>query len=166
LEDERAKLAKEIDRMAEAVATSPNVAVLAKKLSERQARLNELDARIQVLKTAPNVIDLEVRRLEKATRERLAKLHETMHGSIEEARQVLHSVLEGGLTMTPRETSSGREYAIAGRLVLGDALKNDTPGAAVGDSRGAGVAYNSRPQGDTHIADNVDRSKIRLAFVA
>jgi seryl-tRNA synthetase len=80
LKSERAKLVEEIKRMAEAVTTSPNVKLLAKKLSKRQEKLNELDARIQLLRAAPNVIDLEVHRLEIATRERLTKLHETMRG--------------------------------------------------------------------------------------
>lgn len=151
MEDERAKLVKEIDRLAEAVAISPNVTALAKKLSERQERLNELDARIQVLKTAPNVIDLELKRLEVATRERLAKLHETMRGNIQEARQALQSVLESPLTMTPREDASGREYAITGRLVLGDALALDATAPSRQDqARGLGVADYSRPQRDSN----------------
>jgi transposase len=38
LQDERAKLAKEIDRLAEAVATAPNVKPLVVKLQDRQER--------------------------------------------------------------------------------------------------------------------------------
>jgi hypothetical protein len=130
--------------------TSPNVTALAKKLSERQERLNELDARIRVLKTAPNVVELELRRLEVATRERLTKLHETMRGNIQEARQALQSVLESPLTMTPREDSTGREYAITGRLVLGDALALGGPAPSPDQTRGLRVADYSRPRREPH----------------
>jgi hypothetical protein len=132
------------------VATTDNVAVLAKKLSELQAQLNELVTRIQVLKTSPNVIGLEVSRLEKATRERLAKLHEMMHGHIQEARQVLQWVLESGLMMTPRQDAGSREYAITGRLVLGQALAAAGSGPLVGPGEGAGVADSSRPRREPH----------------
>jgi hypothetical protein len=91
LRDERLKLAKEIERMAEAVATAPNVKQLATKLAERQERLTELDARIQILRTAPGALDLEVRRLEKQVRTRLAGLRDAVRGNVPEARRVLSS---------------------------------------------------------------------------
>ena len=78
------------------------------------------------MKTAPNVIDLELRRLETATRERPATLHETMRGNIAQARQAPQPVLEGPIVMTPREDASGRKYAITGRLALGGALSSSS----------------------------------------
>lgn len=120
--------------------------------SVRWRRFGELDARIQVLKTAPNVIDLELKRLEVATRERLAKLHKTLHGNIQEARQAIQSVLESPLTMPPREDSNGREYSITGRLVLGQALAVDIA-PSPDQTRELRVAENSRPQGGSERLD-------------
>lgn len=76
----------------------------------------------------------------------LVELHETMHGNIPEARQALQSVLESPLIMTPREDSSGREYAITGRLVLGEALALDAA-PSPDQTRGLGTL---RPRRDSN----------------
>lgn len=54
------------------------------------------------------------------------------------------------LTMTPREDAAGREYAITGRLVLGDALDLGATAPSHQDqARGRGVAYSPRPRRDS-----------------
>jgi hypothetical protein len=64
-----------------------------------------------------------------------------MRGNVHEASQVLQSVFESGLTMTPRE------YAITGRPVLGETLAAGSAPSS-DQARGLGVADYSRPQRD------------------
>jgi hypothetical protein len=75
-------------RLDRTVRTTPSAAMAGgiarrgRALSERQgAAQRARRPHAGALKTAPNVVDLELRRLENATRERHAKLHETMRAT-------------------------------------------------------------------------------------
>ena len=127
-------------KLAEAVAlTDGKVDALATKLAERQRRVSALEARLALLRSAPDVLSLEAKRLEKEARAVLANFREALHADVPQARKVLHALLENGLKFIPRQTADGkREYRIEGTVVLGRVLE-----AATGLEK-------LRPQGDSN----------------
>jgi len=75
LQTEAERLRGEIGRLVAAIAaggTQPQALVEA--VAERQERLTALDARLKAAQAAPSAIDLEVRRLEREARGRIAEL--------------------------------------------------------------------------------------------
>ena len=140
LEGEAATLKREIGKLAEAVAlTDGSVEILAEKLRERQARLTTVQARLQLLKSAPDVLNLQVRRLEAGVRKRLASLHEVMGRNPEKAHDVMAALLDGPLTFSAKETPEGRRFELVGRIATGAVLHalSDDPKL-------------ERPQGDSN----------------
>ena len=75
-----------------------------KMIAEREERLEMLEARLASIRTAPSVLDLEVRRLEKQARSRLEDFRELMGQNPDEARGALEALLHGPLRFTPVET--------------------------------------------------------------
>ncbi len=139
LEEQATRLRRETMNLAEAIAlTNGGVQALAEKLSERQERLSTIDARLKLLKAAPGVISLEVRRLEAGVRKRIADLNAFLERDTEEARNVVESLLDGPLTFTPLETDEGRRYLVQGRIATGDILR------VLSDPQ------HERPQGDSN----------------
>jgi site-specific DNA recombinase len=139
IESELKKLGAEISQLAEAVAlTDGKVAELAKKLSERQERVTAMEARLALLRSAPDVLTLEAKRLEKETRAQLKKFRQALHGDLSQAREALHTLLENGLKFIPRERDGRRYYRIEGTVTLGRVLH-----AATGLEK-------LRPQGDSN----------------
>ncbi|MGH7436881.1 MAG: hypothetical protein ACRENE_14510, partial [Polyangiaceae bacterium] len=118
------KLRKEIANLAEAVAlTGGSVDALAQKLSERQERLSGMEARLKMLKVAPGVLSLEVRRLEADVRRRIDYFRELLDRDTQEARKVVEALLDGPVTFTPMETPEGRRYKVEGRIATGALLQ-------------------------------------------
>jgi site-specific DNA recombinase len=109
LEELVTNLRREITNLAEAVAlTKGGVTALAEKLSARQERLAAAEARLQLLKAAPEVFSLEVRRLEAGVRKRIDQLREFFDRDTDEARKILDALLDGPMTFRPIETPEGR----------------------------------------------------------
>ena len=124
LEEQAAKLRKEIGNLAEAVAvTAGSVEPLARKLSERQERLSGIEARLKLLKVAPEVLSLEVRRLESCVRKRLEQFRELLDQDPAEARKVVEALLDGLMKFTPLETPEGKRYKVEGRIATGALLQ-------------------------------------------
>ena len=124
LEKEGTRLRREVSNLAEAIArTGGSVAVLADKLNERQDRLTSLDARLALLKSAPDVLALEVRRLEAGARKRIADLRGLLQRNQDDARAVMESLLDGPLTFTPIQTAEGKRYKVDGRIATGALLQ-------------------------------------------
>lgn len=65
------------------------------------------------------MLDLEVRRLEKQVRARLADLQALMERNPEEARKVLETLLNGPLRFTPVETPEGKRCRVEDEVGLG-----------------------------------------------
>jgi DNA repair exonuclease SbcCD ATPase subunit len=142
------------------LSTKEKPKIIVEKITEREEKLTELQARIASMKTAPQVLDLEARRMEKEARERIADLRAVMSRKPEEAKQVLAALLDGKLTFTPIETKEGRRYAISGKIATGALLhrmesvgqvhepERPQGGARVGEL--GGVHQVERPQGDSN----------------
>ena len=96
-----------------------------------------------------------VSRTSSITGERAPTIHSepiTMRGNIAEARQALQSVLEGPLTMTPRQDTSGREsspVARSGAMLL---LSVPPPPRARTRRGGAGVRIIRVPDGIRNVS--------------
>jgi hypothetical protein len=149
LEEQATTLRREITNLAEAVAlTKGSVTALAEKLAARQERLASTEARLQLLKAAPEVLSLEVRRLEVGVRKRVEQLREFLDRDPEEARKILDALLDGPMVFTPIATPEGKRYEVTGRIATGDVLRvlSDPQGAR---AEGADDPQSGRPQGDS-----------------
>jgi site-specific DNA recombinase len=142
LEEQIKTLRGEQTNLAQAIAMAKGtIPALVSELQRRQGQLNALEARLGLLKTAPSVLSLEVRRLERETVKRLEDLRDVFARNPAQARTVMERLLEGKLTFTPIETEDGKRYRIEGRVSLGDALQIPADPSA---------PYLKRPQGDSN----------------
>lgn len=109
----------ELDRLGAAlVATDDKPHLIVKMIAEREQRLATLEARLAAIRTAPSVLDLEIRRLEKRARDRLADLRGLMGRNPEEARATLETLLSRPLRFTAIETPEGKRYRVEGEIGL------------------------------------------------
>ncbi len=114
------ELRREIDKLAEALLMSDEKsATVMRLITEREKRLADLDAHIAVARTAPSVLDLEVRRMEAEARRRLTDLRGMLSRSLTEGRRALQAMLDGPLRFEP---NAERRYDIRGALAAGCAL--------------------------------------------
>lgn len=129
LERKAAKLRAEIHRLGEAVvSTTTPPAQLVRMMSEREKSLTELEAQIATARTAPSVLDLEVRRVEREARKRLADLRGALQRNPVEARATIEALLSGRLVMTPVETTDGLRFRITGQVdPMGDVRLGASP---------------------------------------
>ena len=142
LEQEATKLRAEIARLGEAImSTTEAPTTLVRMMGEREKRLSTLEARLATLRTAPSVLDLEVRRMEREARKRLEDFTALMQRNPQEARAVLEALVTVPLRFGPVETPDGKRYEFTGEIGLGTmfAPEDKTP-----------VEYRRRPQRDTH----------------
>ena len=132
LELEATRLRGEIERLVMALATidqKPEAVI--RGIAERQEQLSALEARMRAAKAAPDVLNLEVRRLEKEARQRLADFTGAMERNPQEARRVLEALVSGPLRFTPIETTDGKRYKIEGEVGLDAMLTADGSAGAV-----------------------------------
>lgn len=114
------ELRREIEKLAEALlASEQKSATVMRLITEREKRLADLDAHIAVARTAPSVLDMEVRRMEAEARRRLADLRGMLSRSLTEGRRALQAMLHGPLRFEP---NAERRYDIRGTLAAGGAL--------------------------------------------
>ena len=119
LEKQADQIRAELLRLGEAiVSTTDPPRTLVRMMSEREKSLAALEARINALKIAPSVLDLEVRRLEKDARARLANLRALAESAPDQARQALEALLAGPLSFTPIETPEGPRFRVDGSVTL------------------------------------------------
>jgi hypothetical protein len=117
LEAQARKLKTEVTRLGEAIcSTNEPPMTLVRMMGEKEKSLSAVEARIASMQTSPQVLDLEVRRLEKDARKRLSELQGLTSRRPEEARKALGSLLVGPLRFTPIETPEGQRFSIEGQL--------------------------------------------------
>jgi site-specific DNA recombinase len=119
LEAEARRLRAEIDRLVSALAAGTESPTVANAINQRETRLSQVRGRLDVLSAAPSVLDLEVRRLEKEARARLADLRGLLGRNPAEGRKALEALLAGPLTFAPVDADGGRRYQIEGSAALG-----------------------------------------------
>ena len=114
---------RDIDRLTEALlATDERPHAIVRAISEREQQLRAVEARIEALLTAPEVLDLEVRRLEKEAAKRLADLRGLLRRRPEEAHRALEALLPRPLTFAPVATGHGPRYEVQGPVIAHGAL--------------------------------------------
>jgi site-specific DNA recombinase len=118
------KLRAEIDRLANSLlSTADPPATLVRMISERESKLTDLQAQLATAKVAPDVIDLEARRLERLAREQVANFRELLAMDRAEIRKYLEAIWDGPLNMIPDHES--KRYALKGQTILGSLLAFD-----------------------------------------
>lgn len=119
LEDEARKLRAEIERLGEAIVSTRDApTTLVRMMAEREKRLTVIEARLASIKTAPSVLDLEVRRMEKEARERIERFQKLIDRHPDQARGVLEKLITRPFRFTPVETPEGKRYSIDGEVDL------------------------------------------------
>ena len=109
----------EIDRLGAALlATDDKPHAVMKMIADREKRLMALEARLTAIQTAPSVLDLEVRRMEKEARQRLEDFNALIKRNPDEARKALETLLTAPLRFTPVELPEGKRYRIEGEVGL------------------------------------------------
>ena len=117
LEAEAQRLKGEIDKLARALlSTDDKPQTLVKMMAEREDTLAAIRAQLASMKTAPQVLDLEARRMEKEARRRIEDVRDVMGRRGEAAKRALSTLLDGKLTFTPLPD---KRYEITGRIVTG-----------------------------------------------
>jgi hypothetical protein len=91
-------------------------------MTERQARLVELEARLRAAKVAPDAINLELRRMETEARRRLMELRGALERNPDEARAVLGTIFPSKLIARPVDTPDGRRFQLEGAASVGGVL--------------------------------------------
>jgi len=126
LEAEARALRGEIDRLVGALASGTESPTVAKAIDERERRLSEVRARLDAVRVAPAVIDLEVRRLEKEGRARLADLRGLFGRNPAEGRKALEALLDGPLSFAPTTgDAGGMRYRVEGATAGGALFTTD-----------------------------------------
>jgi site-specific DNA recombinase len=125
LEAQAKKLKGEIVKLGEALLLSAGdgMTSVVRMLSEREKSLSTIEARLTSMATAPQVLDLEVRRLEKEARRRLGELQGLTERRPEEARRALEALLQRPLTFTPMETPEGARFHVEGQIGLSSSIE-------------------------------------------
>lgn len=118
LQSEADELREEIRRLTDALATGSQSSAVIQAIAEREGRLQKLVARIEVLQAAPRPVKLEVERLRREARQRLAKLRELLGGNVDEAPEVLKLLLDGPIVCAPVD----RSYELRAPLAVPEAL--------------------------------------------
>lgn len=159
----------EIDRLGEALlASDEKPASVMKMIAEREKRLSSLEARLAAIRTAPSVLDVEVRRIEKEAHRRLDTLRELLSRNPDEARKALSSLLKSPLRFTPVEVPEGKRYRIEGEVgievilqVEGSAARCTTDGVPSGGGYVARMGFRRVSRADRDSAAPSSRHLIR-----
>jgi site-specific DNA recombinase len=109
----------EIEKLSAALlSTSDPPATIVTMIADREKRLVGLQGRLAAIQSAPAVLNLEVKRMEREARARVASFAELMSRNAEHARKALACLLSGPMKFTPVETRAGKRFRIEGELAL------------------------------------------------
>ena len=119
LDAEVAALRAEIENLVGVMATSGDSSLaLSRGLADREARLADLEARMRTAKTVPMAMDLQVRRVERDAKARMANLRGVLASNPAEARKLLEALIDGPLNFSAVQTDEGKRYQVRGRVGL------------------------------------------------
>ncbi|WP_170229379.1 recombinase zinc beta ribbon domain-containing protein [Polyangium fumosum] len=163
LEAEARKLREEIARLGEAIiATTDAPTTLVRMMAEREKRLTAIESRLAAIQTAPSVLDLEVRRMEKEARGRIADIAGLLERNPERARSALERLVTAPLRFVPIETPEGKRFWVEGSanlwaLFAAGCLKSASP---------AGFETLRHPQNTAFPLDLPRVASARMGFAA
>jgi hypothetical protein len=104
MEEQIRSLKAEIANLTSAIAAGGGVspAALVEAIRQREESLAVLEGRIRGLKTVPDIIGLETRRMEREARERLANFQQLHQNGVEleDPRELLYDMMIGAATKT------------------------------------------------------------------
>ena len=124
LEAQATKLRKEVRNLSEAIAMADvSLPSLVERLAARQTELTKLEAQVVPKRTAPSVLSLECRRLERDVIARLDDLRGVLSRHPKHAREAFRALLIDKLTFRPVPTKDGKRYEVEGRLAIGGLLR-------------------------------------------
>jgi len=112
------------------MSTTEAPTTLVRMMGEREKRLSTLEARLATLRTAPSVLDLEVRRMEREARKRLEDFTALMQRNPQEARAVLEALVTVPLRFGPVETPDGAEAQARNDVRTGGQNSGGVPSAS------------------------------------
>jgi len=114
---EAEKLKKEIGKLADALlATDEKPQTIVTMIAEREQKLGAVQARLAAMKNAPQVLDLEGRRLEKEALKRIEDCRDVLARRGDAGKRALTALLDGKLTFKPVQ---GKRYEVTGKVVTG-----------------------------------------------
>lgn len=133
LKREAAKLEAGISNLTDALAEgSAEPTAVLNAIGDREKKLTDLRAKIATRETAPDVIHLEVRRLERDARSRLDALRGLAAGNLTEARGFVKCIIDGRIDFAPVEVEGKKRYRLTAALQVEGLLLD------VGGSRNPG----------------------------
>jgi site-specific DNA recombinase len=119
MQKEALKLGREIARLVDAIAVTPDSRALQDGLRQRESRLRTIEQELEIVRRAPGVIEKELRQMEKEARERLADLHGAFEGHPEAACRLMDKLFPRGLLFEPvREEGQRPYYRLRGEAVV------------------------------------------------
>jgi hypothetical protein len=116
---ELVKIEEELVRLSTAIASGGELAALLDAVRKREERRRRLQAEMMSLDGLVRVSALDLRRLERAIRERFDDWHGLMEREVDHARRALSAALVGRLVFTPRSEGDTRYYEFVGRWSIG-----------------------------------------------
>jgi site-specific DNA recombinase len=122
LRTELVNIEQELVRLSAAIASGGELAALLDAVREREQRRRRLEADLMSLDSLVRVSALDLRRLERAIRERFDDWHGLMKREVDHARRALSAALVGRLVFTPHSEGDTRYYEFVGRWSIGRAV--------------------------------------------
>jgi len=121
-EHDSTRLRREIDRLVNALAaTDDKPDALIQAIAERQAKLRDAEKQAVTRKRTPDALEQELAVIERAARDAIQKLRETLLECPNEGREVAASLFSS-MTFTPVKTPEGPRYRIEGVAEVGRLL--------------------------------------------
>ena len=152
LEAQAKKLRAEIERLGDAIVSiSEPPGALVRMMGEREKRLAGVEARLAAPRTAPAVLDLEVRRMEKEARRRVEEFADLVTQNPDEARSTQETLLAGLLRFEPVQEPEGKRFKIDGAIALETVFLTEGGEPDIAKRRSTcptdGVPSGTRPEG-------------------
>ncbi len=134
LGDEIRKLEAEQAKFVAAIAIAGDVEALAQALRDREHRRTHLRAELASLDAAERLSRVDVSRIERELRQRVADWRQLLSRQTSGARQIMLRLLDGRIVCTPNERE--RLYRFAGRVKFDQLLSGVVPTVGLVSVRG------------------------------
>ena len=116
------KVGEELARLTAAIATGGDLPALLEAVREREHRRRRFQAELMSVEGLVRASALDLRRLERAIRERFDDWRGLMEREVDRARRALTATLTGRLIFTAHNEGDARYYEFVGRWSIGRAV--------------------------------------------